>query len=167
MHKTSACLLIICLLLSACGGPAVTPETPPEILYGEDVCHQCNMIISDERFAAGLVVEQEPGRYEHRIFDDIGDMLAYEQAHVDDQPTIVAYYVHDYHSKEWIDGQNAYYIHSEELLSPMGFGLAATAQKLEAEALAQEWGGTVLTFAELHERFVAENGSVEHAHHGE
>lgn len=161
------CSLFIGLLLAiltACGGPAITPEMPPEILYGEDVCEQCGMIINDERFATGLVVELEPGDYEHRIFGDIGDLLVYAKEHANEL-TIAAYYVHDYNSKEWIDGQSAYYIHSEELFTPMGFGLAATAQQLEAEALAAEWNGSVLTFAELHERFVAGDGTVEHAHH--
>lgn len=151
------------ILLGACGGASVTPETPPEILYGEDVCDQCGMIISDERFAAGLVVEVDPGRYEHRIFDDIGDLLAFEKEH-GDALTIATYYVHDYNSKDWIDGQNAYYIHSNNLRTPMGFGLAAVAQPLEAEALAVEWGGTVLTFAELHEQFVAGAETAGHMH---
>ena len=34
----------------------------------------------------------------------------------------------------------------------MGFGLAAVAQELEAQALAQEWGGVVLTFDEAREQ---------------
>lgn len=151
------------LLLGACGGPAVTPEMPPEILYGEDVCDQCDMIISDERFAAGLVVEVGSGRYEHRIFDDIGDLLVFEKEQGDGL-TIATYYVHDYNSKEWIDGQHAYYVHSDELRTPMGFGLAAVTQPLEAEALAEEWGGTVLTFAELHEQFVAGAETAGHMH---
>ena len=118
----STFICIVCIMVTAaCGGPTITPELPPEIAYGEDVCDQCNMIISDERYAAGLVVEVEPGRYEHRIFDDIGDLLVYEQEHVDEL-TVAAYYVHDYGSKEWIDGQAAYYISSRELLTPMGFG---------------------------------------------
>ena len=148
------------IVIAACGGAAVTSDTPPEIVYGEDVCDQCNMIISDERFAAGLVIEVEPGSYEHRIFDDIGDLLAYEKAYRNEL-TIVTYYVHDYNSIEWIDGKDAYYIHSEELFTPMGFGLAAVAQGLEAEALAEEWNGSVLTFTELHERFVSANQSAD------
>ena len=155
---------LLLILLAACGGAAVAPNVPPEIRFGEDVCDQCNMIISDERFAAGLVVELEPDSYEHRIFDDIGDLLAYEKAH-GEELTVAAYYVHDYNSKEWIDGQAAYYIHSEGLRTPMGFGLAATAQEPEAKALAEEWAGEVLTFAELHERFVAGERSAHRVHH--
>ena len=114
-----------------------------------------------------LVVEVEPGRYEHRIFDDIGDLLVYEQEHVDEL-TVAAYYVHDYGSKEWIDGRSAFYISSDELLTPMGFGLAAAAQEPEAQALADEWNGVVLTFDELHAQFMSGDGAMEHAHqHGQ
>jgi len=155
---------VFLILVTACGGATITPDTPPVILYGEDVCAQCNMIISDERFAAGLVIEQAPGVFEQRIFDDIGDLLMYEKAHAGEL-TIAAYYVHDYTSKEWIDGQNAYYIHSKELLTPMGSGLAAVAQQLEAEALAQAWNGTVFTFAELHAEFVTAGATAAHIHH--
>ncbi|MEZ4676418.1 MAG: hypothetical protein R2932_19510 [Caldilineaceae bacterium] len=88
MKKLGTILIvgILLIVLVACGGATVTPDMPPEILYGEDVCDQCNMIISDERFAAGLVVELEPGEFEHRIFDDIGDLLAYEKAHGENSP---------------------------------------------------------------------------------
>ena len=153
------------LILGGCDeGDSVAP---PRIQYGDAVCDQCNMIISDERYAAGLVVEVEPGRYEHRIFDDIGDLLVYEQEHVDEL-TVAAYYVHDYGSKEWIDGRSAFYISSDELLTPMGFGLAAAAQEPEAQALADEWNGVVLTFDELHAQFMSGDGAMEHAHqHGQ
>lgn len=157
-------LLGVFIILTACGGATVMPDTLPEILYGEDVCDQCNMIISDERFAAGLVVELEPGGFEHRIFDDIGELFEYEKANRDEL-TIATYYVHDYNSKEWLDGETAYYIHSENIRSPMGFSLAAAAQKLEAKALAQEWNGSVLTFTELHERFVGGAETANHDHH--
>lgn len=164
MPRTITLFIILHLaLLAACGGPTITPDTPPEILYGEDVCDQCNMIINDERFAAGLVVELEPSVYEHRIFDDIGDLLMYEKEH-GGELTIAAYYVHDYNSKEWIDGENAYYISSQDLFTPMGFGLAAAAQELEANALAKEWNGTVLTFAELYEQFIENAAAAEHMH---
>ncbi len=138
---------LIMLILVACGGTAVTPDTPPEILYGEDVCDQCGMIISDERFAAGVVIETAPSEFEHRIFDDIGGMVEFVAENGDLK--IATYYVHDYNSKEWLDARDAYFIKSTDLLTPMGFGLAACAQQLEAEELARAWDGDVLTFAEL------------------
>ena len=43
--------LLLALALAACGGGADTTQ-PPEILYGQDVCDECDMIISEEKFAA-------------------------------------------------------------------------------------------------------------------
>lgn len=164
MKSLTSLLISFCLvLLTACGGEAITPEMPPEILYGEDVCDQCGMIISDERFAAGLVVEVESGIYEHRIFDDIGEMIAYAQEHAS-EPPIVSYFVHDYHSKEWLDAEIAYFVQSETMLTPMGYGLVAFAHKPEAEAWAQEWQGSVFSFAELHSHLAANSEPHEQTH---
>lgn len=154
--------ILVMLILTACGGVTVMPDTPPEIVYGEDVCDQCGMIISDERFASGIVIETAPYEFEHRIFDDIGGLFEFVMENSDLE--IASYYVHDYHSKEWLDAHDAYFVKSDELLTPMGFGLAACAQQLEAEALAREWNGNVLTFAKLQEVL---SGSVvqSHVHH--
>lgn len=147
--------LIVALLLAACGGAAVTPETPPEIVYGEDVCNHCGMIISDERFAAGVVVETRPQHYEHRIFDDIGDMFAYaqelEESATEESATeeIVTYYVHDYTSREWLDARQATFVQGEPSSTPMGSGLAAFADATAAAAHADEVQGEVIDFATL------------------
>lgn len=140
-------LVGILLVLAACRAPAVDPARPPAIRYGEDICDRCGMIISDERFAAGLVVETEPGRYDQRIFDDIGGMFAYMAEEGDALP-IVAAYVHDYGNKEWIRAEDARFVQAADLHSPMGFGLAAFALENDAAAQAAAWQGQVLTFAQ-------------------
>jgi copper chaperone NosL len=164
MKASMFTVLVLVLLLSACGAAAVTPQTPPEILYGEDVCEHCGMIINDARFAAALVVETQPGHYEHRIFDDIGDMFAYAQALPADgsSGTIVTYYVHDYHSQEWIEADHAHFVQAEAALTPMASGLVAFASQEEAETQAQAWQGAVLTFDAVRQQTVMKH---EHAHH--
>ena len=74
--KTPLILLILLLLLAACA-QGTTELKPPEIRYGEDVCADCNMIISDPRFATAYAYEVGPGRYQSALFDDLGDMLIY------------------------------------------------------------------------------------------
>ncbi len=140
--------LALVSIVSGCGGPKVTPEMPPEIRYGEDVCVQCGMIISDERYAAGVVVETGPNRYEHRIFDDIGGMFIFMAEQGDNKP-IVSYFVHDYTSLAWIDAQTASYVSSQTALTPMGFGLSAFEEPAAAQAMAEVWGGQVLTFEDV------------------
>lgn len=146
--KQLTLLFTLILLLAACTRASIDPATPPTIVYGEDVCDRCGMIIEDERFAAGAVVEVGEGHYEHRIFDDIGDMLAYAADEAAQTP-IHAYYVHDYDSKNWIDGESAFYVRSSQIHSPMGYGLAAFAEQSSAETKAAEWEGEVIELSTL------------------
>jgi nitrous oxide reductase accessory protein NosL len=48
-----------------------------------------------------------------------------------------------------LDAATAFYVASENIQSPMGFGLAALAQQADAEQLAAETGGTVLNWEGL------------------
>lgn len=155
-------LTLLIVALTGCGGAGPGGDTPPEIVYGEDLCDECGMIISDERFAAGLVVELEPGVAEHRIFDDIGGMLLYERAH-GDEFAISHIFVHDYASREWIDGESAFYVWSDAIRSPMGHGIAASRDRTGAETLAREWGGRVVSLDVLRVEFDVDGGA-DHEH---
>lgn len=134
-------ILLLCVfLLNACARGATT-AAPPEIRYGEDTCAECNMIISDPRYAAGYAHEISAGRYESLAFDDIGDLLA----HMTNYPErkIVAWYVHDYESEAWLDATTAYYVVSEQIASPMGHGISAHRTQDAAAVMAQDKAGRV------------------------
>lgn len=139
-------LLVVGLLLVACSRGATAP-TPPTIRYGEDLCAHCNMIISDPRYAAGYAHEISSGRYESVAFDDIGDLLADLGEH--SERHIVAWYVHDYESEEWLDATVAYYVVSDQIISPMGHGISAHATQAAAEQMAQAKEGTVFDWQGL------------------
>lgn len=162
LHKT-VLLIFLILLLAGCGGAAVDPNVPPEIVYGEDVCDQCGMIISEDRFAAALVVERAANDFEYMLFDDAGEMFAFV-AKDNGESKIASWYVHDYNSREWLDAQSAWFVLAESLQTPMGFGVAACAHEPEAQSLAQEWGGEVLTFAQAAEKLGAMKMSDAHGH---
>lgn len=136
------------------GGPAGCGETPaaapPKILFGQDVCDVCGMIISDDRFAAGVAVQAD-GRFETRAFDDIGCLLSFEQA----QPgeNVVGRYVADYRTRTWRDAEAAAYLHSADLHTPMAFGLAALDTVAQAQALGEEYPGDVIDFRAVRERY--------------
>src|SRR5262245_16948176 len=56
-------------LLGGC--ERASTDSPPAIAYGRDECAHCGMIISDDRFAAALIVRD--GAQSHPLlFDDIG-----------------------------------------------------------------------------------------------
>lgn len=150
MQPKTILLALLIFLVSACGGGQIDPNSPPEIVYGEDVCSRCGMIISDTRFAAALVVEKGSSDYEHLLFDDPGEMFAFA-AEEGEATKIARWYVHDYNSREWMDGANAWYVLADALQSPMGFGVAACADEAQAVALAQSSGGRVLSFDQARE----------------
>jgi copper chaperone NosL len=130
--------LLLALLLAACG-PKITADEPPEIAYGQDLCDHCGMIIDESRFAASYVTPTG----EVRRFDTISDMLAYHQ---EAQEEVFVFWVHDYHTETWLKADEAFFVQSDNIVTPMGIGLVATADRGQADALVTEFGGTVMAF---------------------
>lgn len=142
-------------------GPAKVE--PPTIYYGEDVCDQCGMVISDERFAAASVVEVAPGQTEARVFDDVGDLFLYHEEHADE--TVLARYVHDYNTQAWLAAEDAFYVASDAIHSPMVHGVAAFATRKDAGKMAADVGGETLDYAGL--VALADAGAFDPAHTGQ
>ena len=134
---------------TACGG--ATADRPPEVALGQDLCDRCNMIISEARFASAYVTADGAVRR----FDDIGDMLLY---HADQGEEVASFWVHDYRTGEWMRAESAYYVMSEDIQTPMGHGIVALSTREEAEALAGDAGGMVMTWEELLERRPSDGG---------
>ncbi|MFI5324089.1 MAG: nitrous oxide reductase accessory protein NosL, partial [Thermodesulfobacteriota bacterium] len=112
-----ALLVIMCLASSK-----EKRETGPQAIhYGEDVCERCKMIISDKRFAAQYITK----RGEAKKFDDIGCMIDELKEGKNSGYRVLAIYVTDYDTGEWIDAGGAYYLRNTELKTPMGYGIAA------------------------------------------
>lgn len=128
------------LLLVACGSEKDF-DRPPEIVYGEDICERCSMIINEARYAAAYVTEDGQA---HR-FDDIGGMVAHNAAVADD---VAVFWVHDFETEEWLRAEEAHYVKGD-LMTPMGFGVIAFDGRDRAEAWAAGQGGMVMTFDEL------------------
>jgi len=150
--KTSLILLILLFLLTACA-QGTTELKPPEIRYGEDVCVECNMIISDPRFATAYAYEVSPGRYQSALFDDVGDMLIY----ADKNPghKVVAWYVHDYETKEWTDATAASYLVSGQVETPMASGIVSFASRDRADVMAYSLGTEVMDWNTLQAKYKA------------
>lgn len=115
-------------LLAGCG-QQVNTEEPPKIVYGQDVCDRCGMIVSEENFAAAYWTEEG----EARRFDDIGGMLAYIS---EEGEAVASYWVHDFASGDWIRAEEATFVMDGDLKTPMGFGIAAFADEAQAMAMA-------------------------------
>jgi copper chaperone NosL len=133
-------LFLSLLVLVACGGGAA--EAPPEIRYGEDVCDQCHMIISEPAFATAYVSEDGATRR----FDDIGEMFLYI---AESGEAVREAWVHDFDDESWLKTDEATYVHDPALMTPMGWGLAAFRSAEQAQAYQAQNGGALYSLTEL------------------
>lgn len=135
-------LSLLLLLLGACqAGPK--EDRPPSIRFGHDACDYCRMLISEPRYAASL---RMPDGQERR-FDDIGCLLHYLQEHPEAADARI--WVHDYLQARWLQAAQAFFVRSDQLFTPMGYGLLAVADSQAADSLAHSLGGTRARFEEL------------------
>jgi len=113
---------------------------PPAIRFGEDSCATCGMVIADARFAAAW---RDASGTAAR-FDDTGCMvkLLREQ----DPGATATFYVRDYSDESWVDAPAAAYVVSDEVKSPMAYGIAAFASNEAAGTLATTYNTEVLTW---------------------
>lgn len=141
-------LIVLVSAMSACGG-AETYDEPPEILYGQDVCSNCNMIISEENYASAYWTAGG----EARRFDDMGEMLQYMHSNPEERAST---WMHDVNTAEWLRAEDAWIVMNAGLMTPMGTGIVAVANEEDARALAfDQADAMVLTFSELMQRLEA------------
>lgn len=133
-------------LLLSCGDEPAGLR-PPEIEYGEEVCDHCSMILSDARFATAMAVRTARGDTAYRSFDDVGALFLYARSHPDLR--VLARWVHDYGTGSWLPAEDAVYVQSSEIASPMAHGVAAFATRDRAEELAAGVEGQVMDYAGL------------------
>ncbi|TPE44120.1 hypothetical protein FJM65_11610 [Pontibacter mangrovi] len=135
-------LALILVLLSGC---SVEPKPIP---YGQANCVHCSMTVSDSRYGAELVNDKGKAYF----FDSAECLAAYlnEQPGLSQKAAFVL--VSDYTNPEkLIEAEQAYFLQSRELPSPMGMFLTAVADKAAAGQLQQEYGGRLLTWNQVKE----------------
>jgi copper chaperone NosL len=134
--RISAYLLLGLLLpLSAC--PAGGKPQPVEIVWNEDSCVECRMAISDRNFACEVVSADGICS----AFDDLGCLVVWVRKN--GLPESGAAYVRDFNDQSWVEAQQATYLYSRTLPTPMSYGLAAFKTQSAAEAGAKQWPGQV------------------------
>ena len=125
------------VLLAGCSRQTVNKT--PKIRYGKDACAECRMIIGDKRFTAAFM----DANGETVKFDDIGCMKMYLQKNAVATKNA---WVHDYQSDEWIDQRNAVFVHSESLVTPMGYGIVAFSTTQESEQFLVSYAGQKISW---------------------
>ncbi len=134
--------VVLPLVLVGCGDEAKSSDDPPEIKLGRDACDRCGMLISEERFASGIV----DSKGEALLFDDAGEMVAMIQEEGLGERKA---WVHGYPSLDWIEAGNAWFVVSMEVPTPMGTGVFPFDDESEATAFAAEQSGMVHGWEEL------------------
>jgi hypothetical protein len=84
-------------------------------------------------------------------FDDVNCMFDYAREHADAQ--VVAYFVHDVSTRQWLIADSATFYVSESLPTPMASGVAAAASRESLADLELEHKGRVADFKTLQVRF--------------
>lgn len=112
-------LMVFCLALAACGGPATGPEP---IHYDRDTCEQCRMIISDPHFATEV---RTPDGKLHR-FDDPGGAVLWMDAHGIDAAAAGVWVMNMRDGKTWLDAHTAWFVPAQA--TPMDYDYGAIAQ---------------------------------------
>jgi len=121
----------------------VRTDRPVPIERNEDQCDHCAMIITDLKYACEITKGARTWK-----FDDLLCMVKYAREKKLTAPG-AKFWVADLNTGDWVKGEAAHYVHSPEIRSPMGSGLAAFKSHEEASKVAASVGGKLLTFEEL------------------
>ncbi|WP_372944822.1 nitrous oxide reductase accessory protein NosL [Muriicola sp.] len=121
---------------------------PEPIQYGMDGCHFCSMTIVDRQHAAEFVTSK--GKVFK--FDAVECMM--NQLNKEDISEIALFLVNDYVTPgELVSAQEATYLISENIPSPMGAYLSAFENKEDAERVREANTGILLDWKGLQEKY--------------
>jgi copper chaperone NosL len=135
MQKLSRLVCFAALAFAACSSVIA----PTDIESG-DMCSFCRMAISEKQYAAEIVDTDE----NVFKFDDIGCMLRYLKAR-GATPKEEVVFVMDSQSKRWLKAEEAFFVRSKTVKTPMGSGIVAFSS-------AESAGSGSIEFEELQNR---------------
>ena len=136
--RTAARLLLLCVFLLGCS------VEPDEIVFGEDACDFCRMTIVDRQYAAQYVT----GKGKQYRFDAI-ECMVNSLAEPDAAQAPAVARTADFETAQMIDVDQASYLVSDKINSPMGGNLAAFSTREKARNAQQQYGGDLYTWDEL------------------
>ena len=131
-------LIIVFLILASCGNN--DESGPVDIHYGQDLCERCKMIISEENFSSQIIL----GKGKVYNFDDIGGMAQYILEN-NIEPGNVKIYVKDFNTGKWLGSEGAFYVVTDNIRTPMMYGLIAVSDKRSADEIVSRHGGKVIS----------------------
>lgn len=133
-------LAMVVLLLTACS------RGPEPIRYGSDQCVHCKMMITERAFAAEIITAKGKALK----FDAIECMAAYITEDPEINKSQVRRWVHDFSEPDaWIQAEEALFVQSKKIKSPMGLSLLAFGDEETLETHLKSYDGTRMTWSEI------------------
>jgi copper chaperone NosL len=122
-----------------------SPEPQP-IIFGNDQCTHCKMIISDMRYGAELVSNK--GKIYK--FDSVECLAAFSLSQTFAGEEIHSMWVINFAEPQaLIAATTAVYLHSPQLPSPMGLNLSAFSERMSAQKLSNHYPGNIITWQDV------------------
>ncbi|MEX0929559.1 MAG: nitrous oxide reductase accessory protein NosL, partial [Balneolales bacterium] len=121
---------------------ACKPERQ-EIFYGEEECAHCSMIISNPQYSSQLLTVK--GR--HYNFDAIECLSAFIESGNMKQEEIHSLWVRGFNDEEWVPAEQAHFLKSRNLVSPMSLNISAYCHRDAAEEYQRNHSGEILAWA--------------------
>ncbi|MEQ8424046.1 MAG: nitrous oxide reductase accessory protein NosL [Cyclobacteriaceae bacterium] len=146
MNKNTAMLILfpMALVFSSCS----TDPVPLE--FGKDVCHNCKMVLIDNKFGAELVTNK--GKVYK--FDDINCLLSYYNTHEEEQVNYAHKLVIDFTNPgTLIDASSSHYLKADAIKSPMASQVAAFQDYELMKENKKKWNGIYLSWGEVVTQF--------------
>jgi copper chaperone NosL len=137
---SACCLIVVVGALANCQKKGITPVA----LEPEDMCSYCRMVISEKQYAAE-VIDSDGQAFK---FDDIGCMVNFVQDKKNKAP-IAAYFVMDFDKREWVKGEDAFYVRTSEVATPMNGGIIAFRTESQAQQAMSKYQGKMLRWKDI------------------
>jgi copper chaperone NosL len=143
MNRNRLTLKLALLGLLSIFAACAASEVKPVELLPEDVCASCKMAISERQFAAQHVTLDG----EARKYDDLGCLL--DDLKEKPPQNVAAHFVMDFDTKQWVNADDAHFVRSAEIKSPMSGGIIAFKDQARAAEAAARFKGTQSRFGDL------------------
>ncbi|MCC7401063.1 MAG: nitrous oxide reductase accessory protein NosL [Chitinophagaceae bacterium] len=138
---TAAAALSLLFFTSSCN------SGPEPIVTGKDQCNFCGMTVSDDRFGAELITKK--GKVFK--FDDANCILSYLKKDGFDKNSVKEVYFKDFsNDHSLIKANDAFFLKSDELRSPMGGNIAAFSNKDSLEKAKAQFAGDITSWSEIY-----------------
>lgn len=119
---------------------------PEPIRFGKDACHFCKMTISDNRYGAEIMTK----KMKVYKFDDTHCLLAFMKEGTVPAEQVKGTFVTNFNEPhELLDVNNAFFLQSESLKSPMNGNVAAFAGEPELTVVKTQHEGKKMNWEEL------------------